>query len=300
MALELFRKQGYHIVGHQAAVKPCLWLKKSLRGEGECYKSRFYGIRSHRCVQMTPTLICNHQCLHCWRPIEIKLNPRGWDEPDDIIEGCISEQRKLVSGYGGFERTDRRKFEEARNPKHFAISLDGEPTLYPYLDELVDKLRMRGITTFVVTNGTRPKVMESIHPSQLYLSINAPNEDIYRMVCNPTGNTWQDFMESVETFSSLGVRKCIRITVIKDINDVHPELYSKMIDAADPDFVEVKAYMHLGYSRRRLERKNMPSHEDVVKFSLQISELSGYKFADESEISRVVLLSRDGKKRMLR
>ena len=34
-----------------------------------CYKAQFYGIESHRCVQMTD-LRCNQQCLFCWRSFE--------------------------------------------------------------------------------------------------------------------------------------------------------------------------------------------------------------------------------------
>ncbi|HEY9246731.1 MAG TPA: hypothetical protein VIO11_07800, partial [Candidatus Methanoperedens sp.] len=69
---ELLKKHGYHMVGTHGAVKTCLWLNKSLRGEGACYKSRFYGMASHRCIQMTPTIVCNHRCLHCWRAVEVQ------------------------------------------------------------------------------------------------------------------------------------------------------------------------------------------------------------------------------------
>ncbi|WP_292477611.1 hypothetical protein [Methanothrix sp.] len=53
MAEKTLARQGYHLVG-SGAVKPCLWLNRSLRGGDQCYKHHFYGIASHRCVQMTP------------------------------------------------------------------------------------------------------------------------------------------------------------------------------------------------------------------------------------------------------
>ena len=68
-ATQTLTRQGYHLVG-SGAVKPCLWLNRAMRGGDQCYKHHFYGISSHRCVQMTPTLECNHHCLHCWRPID--------------------------------------------------------------------------------------------------------------------------------------------------------------------------------------------------------------------------------------
>jgi len=68
------------------------------------------------------------------------------------------------------------------------------------------------------------------------------------------------------------------------------------MEKASPDFVEIKAYMHLGFSRLRLDRSAMPTHEEVLEFSQELAKHLGYEIADESEISRVVLLSKDGKK----
>src|SRR5512137_121035 len=130
-------KQGYHLVG-QGAVKSCLWLNRSLRGGDQCYKHHFYGISSHRCVQMTPTLSCNHLCLHCWRPIDEPVAPpASWMEPKDLLDGILREQQRILSGYGGAKTTDLTRLGEAQHPAHVAISLMGEPTLYPYLDELI-------------------------------------------------------------------------------------------------------------------------------------------------------------------
>ena len=70
------------------------------------------------------------------------------------------------------------------------------------------------------------------------------------------------------------------------------EGYARMITKAQPTYVEVKAYMHVGFSRRRLNYENMPSHRQIQKFALQLSRQTGYKIADESEDSRVVLLSK--------
>ena len=39
----------------------------------------------------------------------------------------------------------------------------------------------------------------------------------------------------------------------------------------------------------------MPTHVEVLEFSKELAKCLGYEIADESEISRVVLLSKDGK-----
>ena len=70
-------RQHYKIIGNHSAVKICTWLKKSMRDEGFCYKQKFYGIQSHRCLQMTPWILCPNRCLFCWRIIE-KIPIKGY------------------------------------------------------------------------------------------------------------------------------------------------------------------------------------------------------------------------------
>jgi len=50
-----------------------------------------------------------------------------------------------------------KKWEEAQEPTQFAISLSGEPTLYEKVGELIEELRRRGKTSFLVTNGLYPE-----------------------------------------------------------------------------------------------------------------------------------------------
>ncbi|MEK6946029.1 MAG: 4-demethylwyosine synthase TYW1, partial [Nanoarchaeota archaeon] len=51
-----------------------------------------------------------------------------------------------------------------------------------------------------------------------------------------------------------------------------------------------KAYMWVGMSRERLEQENMPLHDEVKQFALEIANYADYKLIDEHEPSRVVLL----------
>ncbi|MEA1945276.1 MAG: 4-demethylwyosine synthase TYW1 [Euryarchaeota archaeon] len=296
---DLLKKHGYHLAGRHSAVKTCLWLRKALRGEGSCYKSQFYGIQSHRCIQMTPTLSCNHRCLHCWRPVEMPVPlpaPSDWDSPVEIKGSIIREHKRLISGYGGSGTTDMDALREAQEPNQVAISLAGEPTLYPYLPELINLFHNDGMTTFVVSNGTQPEMIAKISPTQLYLSLNAPDEDTYLRVCNPCGNFWREIQESLEVLgrSRSRTRTAVRITLIQGLNMFDPEGYARLLRVCMPDYVEVKAYMHVGFSQKRLGRDAMPDHAEVLEFASEIGDEIGYRIADDCEISRVVLLSRDG------
>ena len=71
-----------------------------------------------------------------------------------------------------------------------------------------------------------------------------------------------------------------------------PELYAKLVEKADPTYIEPKAYMHVGFSRLRLKYENMPTHREIGEFAKKLAEETGYKVIDESEASRVFLLSR--------
>ncbi len=289
---ERLKRQGYHLVAH-GAVKPCLWLRRSIRGGDQCYKNHFYGIASHRCVQMTPTLLCNHRCLHCWRPIDDMPGASGdWIEPAELLDGILEEQQRLISGYGGApETTDSARLEEAKSPAHVAVSLMGEPTLYPMIKELIEEIKSRGMTAFLVTNGTMPDVIGEVRPTQLYLSLNAPDEKTYLKVSNPQANLWSRFLESLEKVRDSPSRTVTRLTLARNLNMMDPQGYAKLIEIAEPDFVEVKAYMHLGSSRNRLQRDSMPTHEEVMNFARDLSEILGYRLANHVPLSRVALLS---------
>jgi len=283
--------KGYQIVGKHSAVKACLWLKKSMRNLGYCYKQKFYGIKSHRCLQMTPALICNQSCIHCWRPVELLNQVEKWDLPEFIAEESIKAQRRILTGFKGTSGVDEKKLREAHEPNHVAISLIGEPTLYPYLDKLVEIYKAKGMTTFVVTNGTNPEMIEKIEPYQLYISLLAYDEKSHLILNRPKQNYWKNIMKSLEIMAEKKYRTVIRLTAVKGYN-MKAGKFAPLISKTHPMFIEVKAYMHLGYSRYRLPPTAMPKHSEVLEYSREIAKLTDYEIADESEISRVVLLKR--------
>jgi len=180
-------------------------------------------------------------------------------------------------------------------PKHLATSLDGEPTMYPYIDDLMEIGKNKGMTTFIVSNGTFPKRLESMHtlPTQLYISVVGPDFKTWVMATRPVWNAkeqWEALLETLELLPSLGTRKVFRITAVKGLNMVNPEGYAKLIEIAEPDFVEVKGYSWLGRSRDRLSKENVPRMEDIDSFAKRLAELTGYKYIDKIERARISLL----------
>ena len=299
-----FEREGYRLIGRHSAVKICNWTKNALRNKGGCYKEKFYGIDSHRCCQMSCTLTnCQNNCLHCWRNLNYTdynrvKNP---DLPSKIIDLCIKEQQKILQGFKGNKKTRLNKFNEAMNPSQFAISLTGEGTLYPYIGELISELRKRKITSFLVTNGLNPEVLEKLQkkkqlPTQLYLSVNAPNKELFnKIVRSKLKNAWKIYLKTINLFPKLKTRKVIRLTLIKDLNMNNIEGYADLIKIAKPDFVECKSYMAVGFSRQRLGYEKMPWHSEIREFSKQLAKLTDLKILDEKKESCVVLLGKTKK-----
>ncbi len=304
---DILRKQKYIIFGEHSAVHVCRWTKKSLTNQGICYKEQFYGIQSHSCCQMSPWINCQNQCLHCWRPIELKIQLNNkLNTPKEIIEGSINAQRKLLTGFGGDKNTNQQKYKEAQNPTQFAISLIGEPTLYPHLPELILELRKQKKTSFVVSNGLQPEMIKKMQkknafPTQLYVSMLYPNEKLFRKITqNKAKNSWKKYNTTLELMKTLNTRTVIRMTLIKDLNlkDSMIKSYAELIKKASPLFIEVKGYMSVGFARERLGYEKMPYHKDIATFSKKLlKHLPEYQFLDEKKESRVVLLGKD-KKRM--
>ena len=298
--LKILRKQRYAIVGKHSGVKLCHWLRQSLLHNRVCYKQRFYGIESHRCLQLTTAINhCTQNCLFCWRYQGFtELTIKDPDDPEFILEEAIKAQRRLITGYKGDPRVDINKWKEANEPRHIACSLTGEPTIYPRLGEFFEIAHRKGMTTFLVTNGTNPEVLENLDPlpTQLYVSVVAPSEDIYKKLCRPMiRKGWERLQKTLEILPSLDTRIVIRHTLVDGWNmkDEYIKEFAKLDEKAEPLFIEPKAYMFVGYSRKRLTIDNMPSFGKIREFGKKLSQELGYHYLSESRDSRVVLLSRE-------
>ncbi len=243
---------------------------------------------------MTPSMACDQRCRFCWRVIErAHIKAGSWDEPRDIINGAIAAQRLLLSGFKGFSGTNMTKFREAQNPANAAISLIGEPLLYPKISGLIEEFRSMGIVSFLVTNSQHPEVLAKLtEPDQLYISVDAPDKETYLRLDRPRNRDfWKRLVDSLDAMRTMSCKRVLRLTMVRGWNMHSPGKYAKLIERASPDFVELKAYMHVGESMKRLPREAMPLHRDVRGFAELVSAESGYPIKDEQAASRVVLLA---------
>ncbi len=295
---ELLIKQQYRLYKDHSAVKLCHWMKESMIRGRACYKHDFYGIQSHRCLQMTPAINeCDHMCQFCWRVQENDFEVNDWAEPKEMLDALIEHQRKLITGFKGDSRCPREMYEEACNPNQVAISLAGEPITYPYLSDFLKECHSRNMTTFLVTNGTYPEQLEALDvlPRQIYVTVAATDEQMYRQVCRPKiKDGWQRLMRTLEMFPSLDTRTVIRHTLVKGLNMSTPEKYSVLDKIADPDLIEPKGYVFVGGSRMRLSIDNMPSFDEILSFSEDLSKIMGMEVIKQRADSRVALIGTPG------
>lgn len=292
-------RQQYRFVGSHSAVKVCGWTKNMLRGEGGCYKFKFYGIRSHQCMQMTTNLSCANRCSFCWRGSKAPVS-KEWDwkidNPEFIVEKSLEAHHTLLAGFGGNSTVSKQAFEQSKHVGHVALSLTGEPITYPKINELCETFHRQKISTFIVTNAQYPDAIKNLKTiTQLYLSLDAPNEKILKQLDVPLfADYWKRYIQSIENVSAKKYRKAARLTIVKGINDVEPENYAELIRKGDFDFVEIKGYMHVGESRERLSREHMPDFDYVKEFGLRVLEFlkNEYELASEHKPSDVILLAK--------
>lgn len=295
----------YGVYNH-SAVELCHWTKKSFAHEGDCYKHKFYGISTHRCMEMTPTALnCENRCVYCWRPTEfydtLEMPAELVDEPDTIVERLMEQRTRLLTGFYGHPKNDKDRLDESLLPQHYAISLSGEPTMYPKLPALIRYLKNlpRTKSVFLVTNGQEPQMLnrlseENSLPTQLYLSSNASNRRMFFLINRPKlRNAWERWLNSLGFLARCETRTVIRITLIRNynVNDETINQFSRLIPIGNPHFIEIKSYMHIGMSTQRLEKQNMLEMNEVRDFSENLcKQMPGFQVMDESEISRIVVL----------
>ncbi len=229
----------------------------------------------------------------------------------DVVEKFVASRKEIIKVHL-----------EAAEPKHVAISYDGEPTMYARLGELISEFRKRGISTFVVTNGTFPeRILEmkesSNLPTQLYVTMAAPDKETYLKVCSSVkpyfpvhADHWERLNKTLGLLSSLDCRTVVRITSVRGVNMIKPELYRESIKNANPSFLELKGFSITGNAPRISQRlgasdhldsnsemykfafQYAPTHQEMLEFAEKISQdFKLFPLVSQSRMNRQILMS---------
>ena len=252
-------------------------------------------------IERALTLLKNQRFL---KPIDNTLKNYVLD--DDIT--CCIDSKEEIENLVKRELTTpdeiMQAHAEAMHPNHAAISLDGEVMLFPLMSDFVKEFKKRSMTTFIVTNGTLPERIKnlSVYPSQLYITLPAPNERVYNKVCRPMiKNGWGNIMNSMNLIESLACRTVVRLTAVKglNINDRYIDEYIKIVEKANPNFFEIKGFTlqakALLISERLKSEKSLqdyfPEYGFLKKIALEFEELGNFPLIYTNKASRDFLFA---------
>lgn len=165
-------------------------------------------------IDLSPALKqCNFDCLYC------ELAPSATtDEQKNVVEvsTIINELKEHLH-----DKIDV-----------ITITANGEPTLYPYLDELIDELNKikNGTQTLILTNSStlvNEKVFNSLLKlDQVKLSLDAVSNSVFKRIDRPHVNIEiEQIVQKVIKFSKVYKGKLfIEILFVKDLNDTKEEI----------------------------------------------------------------------------
>uniref|UniRef100_A0A8D2JT21 Radical SAM core domain-containing protein n=1 Tax=Sciurus vulgaris TaxID=55149 RepID=A0A8D2JT21_SCIVU len=293
------KKEG---VEGRAMLTPALRdaLTKQVDAAGERWLLQTHLLRheSHRCVEATPSLACANKCVFCWRH---HTNPVGtewrWkmDQPEKILEGAVQSHLDMMKQFRGVPGVKAERFEEGMKVKHCALSLVGEPIMYPEINRFLQLLHQRRISSFLVTNAQFPAEIRNLKPvTQLYVSVDASTKDSLRKIDRPLfKDFWHRFLDSLEALATKQQRTVYRLTLVKSWNVDELQAYAELVSLGNPDFIEVKGVTYCGESAASsLSMANVPWHEEVVRFVRELVALiPDYEIACEHEHSNCLLVA---------
>ncbi len=165
-------------------------------------------------IDLSPALKqCNFDCLYC------ELAPAATvDKQTDVLEvdTVVDELKKHLS-----EKIDV-----------ITLTANGEPTLYPKLDQLIDQIdKLKGDTeTLILTNSANLVDKQTFNSllklDQVKLSLDAVSDEAFKKIDRPHSNIrLEDVVNEVIEFSKIYTGKLfIEILFVHGINDTKEEI----------------------------------------------------------------------------
>jgi len=170
---------------------------------------------------------CNFDCVYC--ELEKEERVKKYDSPPDYKE--ILDEIKLS--------TKKYEFDV------LTITSNGEPTLYPYLDELVDNLKEHKLLILSNSSTIYKKNIQKILKKfdVVKLSLDAVSEDIFKKIDRPLkGIDIKDIIDGIIEFRKVYTKELIiEILVVKGINDKEEEFekLNEVLKKIKPDRVDI-------------------------------------------------------------
>lgn len=196
---------------------------------------------------------CNFDCLYC------ELSPA---KPVSSIDGSPLPDAYIKAILDGLEQYPKTEF--------ITLTANGEPTLYPYLNELVDKIKALHVKQklLILSNGStiiNPEIVSVLHKIDVVkLSLDAVSQKIFKRIDRPIkGLHVNEIIDALERFSGEYKGELVlEVLVVSGVNDSTEEFekINQIITSINPTRVDVgtiarpPAYRVQGVSKECLER----------------------------------------------
>lgn len=167
-------------------------------------------------IDLSPkTKQCNYDCLYC----ELK-GKKAQDSMQEILE--IEEILEAI----------KKGLKQFKNIQSLTITANGEPTLYPYLYELMLRLEdiKGGVQTLLLTNGSLLWDLSVSRACLLFdkvkFSLDAISPEVFKKIDRPTKNiSLEQILQGIYQFSAdFSGELYAEILFVKNINDSLDEI----------------------------------------------------------------------------
>lgn len=165
-------------------------------------------------IDLSPSLKqCNFDCLYCeLSPMSTVEMQKEVIEVPDIIEQLKSHLNDRIDV--------------------ITLTANGEPTLYPKLDELIDKIdKVKNNTQTLILTNSATLIKEQVFKTllkldQVKLSLDAVSSDVFKKIDRPHDNIKiEDIVKNIVKFSKLYKGKLfIEILFVHGLNDTKEEV----------------------------------------------------------------------------
>lgn len=177
---------------------------------------------------------------------------------------------QMIKQMRGVPGVTPERLEDAMHIRHCALSLVGEPIMYPQINRFCELLHERHISSFMVTNAQFPDQLRDLDPVvQLYLSIDAATPDELKRIDRPLfEDYWERCLQCVNELRRKKQRTVFRLTLVNQYNASNIAAYADLVMQGEPDFIEVKGVTYCGTSTSSTltMKENVPRHDEVIRF----------------------------------
>ena len=178
------------------------------------------------------------------------------------------------------------RWRDALTVRHCALSLVGEPIMYPQINELLEELHQRDISTFLVTNGQFPSAIDHLVPvTQLYVSVDATDEASLIKIDRPLfKDAWSRLQQCLVLLKQKKQRTVARLTIVKGYNADDVQGYAKLLALGIPTLVEIKGVTFCGKSDASdLTMESCPWHHEIVQLGTHLCDALNKEIPGEIE-----------------